>query len=55
MVGMTGLFSVVIGAIITYGSERCPSYIEALETAAGLLVLGGFCAAAYELSGLIIA
>jgi predicted RNA methylase len=54
MIGIVGLTSVVIGAIIAYASDRCPSHIEALETAAGLLVFGGFFAAGYALSTLII-
>jgi hypothetical protein len=55
MIGITGLFSVMVGAIISYVSERCPSHIEAFETAAAILVLGGFCAAVYGLSDLFIA
>lgn len=54
MIVVAGLFSVMIGASIAYASDRCPSHIEALETAAGLLVLGGFFAAGYALSTLII-
>jgi hypothetical protein len=54
MIGIVGLSSVVIGAIVAYASDRYPSHVEALETAAGLLVLAGFCAAAYALSTLII-
>jgi hypothetical protein len=54
MIGIVGLFGVVIGAVVAYASDRHPSYIEALETAAGLLVLTGFAAAGYSLSTLII-
>jgi hypothetical protein len=54
MIGIVGLFSVMMGAIVAYASNRYPSHIEALETAAGLLVLGGFSAAGYALSTLII-
>jgi hypothetical protein len=54
MIGVTGLFSVVIGAIVAYASDRHPSHIEALETVAGLLVLGGFAAAGYALSTFVI-
>ena len=54
MIGVTGLFSVVIGAIVAYASDRYPSHIEALETAAGLLVLGGFAAAGFALSSFVI-
>jgi hypothetical protein len=50
MIGVVGLFSVVVGAIAAYAADRYPAYIEALETAAGLLVLGGFAVAGYALS-----
>ncbi len=54
MIGIVGLFSVVIGAAVAYASDRYPSYVETLETAAGLLVLGGFSAAGYALSNFVI-
>ncbi len=54
MIGVVGLFSVVIGAIVAYASERYPTYIEALETVAGILVLGGFALAGYALSTFVI-
>jgi hypothetical protein len=44
----------MIGAILAYASDRHPSYLEVFETAAGLLVLGGFAVAGYALSTLII-
>jgi len=53
MIGVAGLFSVVVGAVVVYASDRYPAYIEALETAAGLLVLGGFWVAGYALSTFI--
>jgi hypothetical protein len=53
MIGVMGLFSVVVGAIVAYAADRYPAYIETLETAAGLLVLGGFAVAGYTLSTLI--
>jgi hypothetical protein len=53
MIGVMGLFSVVVGAIVAYAADRYPAYIEALETAAGLLVLGGFAVAGFTLSTLI--
>jgi hypothetical protein len=54
MIGVTGLCSVVIGAIVAYASDRHPAHIEVLETLAGLLVLGGFAAAGYALSSFVI-
>jgi hypothetical protein len=53
MIGVVGLFSVVVGAVVAYASDRYPAYIEALETAAGLLVLGGFAVAGYTLTTFI--
>jgi hypothetical protein len=55
MIGIVGLFGVIIGAIVAYASDRHPSHIVALETLAGLLVLAGFAAAGYALSTLLIA
>lgn len=54
MMIVTGLCSVVIGAIVAYASDRHPAHIEVLETLAGLLVLGGFFAAGYALSSFVI-
>jgi hypothetical protein len=54
MTGIVGLFSVVIGAVVAYAADRHPSYIETLETAAGILVLGGFSLAGYALSSFVI-
>ncbi len=54
MIGIVGLFGVIIGAIVAYASDRHPSHTEALETLAGLLVLAGFAAAGYALSSLVI-
>jgi hypothetical protein len=54
MIGIVGLFSVVTGAVVAYASDRYPSYRETLETAAGILVLGGFAVAGYELSNFVI-
>lgn len=54
MIVVTGLCSVVIGAIVAYASDRHPAHIEVLETLAGLLVLGGFAAAGYALSSFVI-
>ena len=54
MIAIVGLFSVVTGAIVAYASDRYPSYIETFETAAGILVLGGFSVAGYALSTFVI-
>jgi hypothetical protein len=54
MIGIAGLSSVVMGAIVAYASDRYPSHTEALEISAGLLVLGGFAVAAYAFSTLMI-
>jgi hypothetical protein len=54
MIGIIGLFSVVTGAVVAYASDRTPSHREAFETAAGVLVLGGFAVAGYTLSNFVI-
>jgi hypothetical protein len=54
MIGIAGLLSVVVGATVAYASDRFPTYVEALETIAGFLVLGGFAVAGYALSTFII-
>jgi hypothetical protein len=54
MFGVVGLLSVIAGAVAAYASDRYPACIEALETAAGILVLGGFAVAGYALSTFII-
>jgi hypothetical protein len=41
MVGALGLLSVATGAVITYLSARFPAHVEALETGAGVLLIGG--------------
>jgi hypothetical protein len=41
VVGILGLLSVMIGAVVAYSAERFPAHIEALETGAGALLLGG--------------
>jgi len=42
MLGAAGLFSVMTGSVAAYLSERFPAHVEAVETAAGILLLGGF-------------
>jgi hypothetical protein len=54
MFGVVGLLSVIVGAAAAYAADRYPTYIEALETVAGILVLGGFAVAGYALSTFVI-
>jgi hypothetical protein len=55
MIGIVGLFSVITGAVAAaYASDRYTSHRETLETAAGILVLGGFSVAGYALSNFVI-
>jgi hypothetical protein len=42
MVSVAGLLSVTGGTVVAYLAERFPAHIEAIETAAGVLLLGGF-------------
>ena len=41
VIGILGLLSVMTGAVIAYLAKRFPAHIEALETGAGALLLGG--------------
>jgi hypothetical protein len=49
-----GLLGVIAGAFAAYAAERYPAYLAALETASGILVLGGFAVAGYGLSTFVI-
>jgi hypothetical protein len=42
MIGLLGLLSVVAGAVTAYVAERYPAQVEALQTGAGILLVGGF-------------
>jgi hypothetical protein len=42
LVGALGLLGVVLGAVVAALAERFPGHVEALETAAGILLIGGF-------------
>lgn len=53
MIGIAGLLSAMAGGAIAYFAERFPAYLEALETAGGLLVIGGFALATYALPAII--
>jgi hypothetical protein len=41
MIGALSLLSVIAGAAVTYYADRFPAYVEALETSAGALLIGG--------------
>jgi|GEM_PF-1840208 len=41
VVGILGLLSVMTGAAVAYFAERFPAHLEALETGAGALLIGG--------------
>jgi hypothetical protein len=41
VVGILGLLSVVTGAVVACLAKRFPAHVEALETGAGALLLGG--------------
>jgi hypothetical protein len=41
VVGILGLLSVMTGAVVAYLATRFPAHVEALETGAGALLLGG--------------
>jgi hypothetical protein len=41
VVGILGLLSFMTGAVVAYLAKRFPAHIEALETGAGALLLGG--------------
>ena len=42
VIAVLGLVSVVAGGVVACLAERFPAQIEALETGAGVLLLGGF-------------
>jgi hypothetical protein len=42
MIGIAGLLIATIGGGIACVSHRFPAHVEAIETAAGVLLLGGF-------------
>jgi hypothetical protein len=42
MIGVASLVSVMLGAGIAYAADRFPAHVEALETGAGVLLIGGF-------------
>jgi len=42
MIAAASLLSVVAGAAIAYAAKRFPAHVEAMETSAGALLIGGF-------------
>jgi hypothetical protein len=42
MIGIVSLISVTVGAAAAYLAERLPTRVEAIETGAGFLLIGGF-------------
>jgi hypothetical protein len=42
MLGAVSLISVVLGTVGAVVAERFPAYLEAIETGAGVLLIGGF-------------
>ena len=53
MLGIIGLLSVTIGAVVAYASERFPAHVESLETGAGLLLISGFALTGYTLPAVL--
>jgi hypothetical protein len=41
MIGVLSLLSVIAGAAVAYYADRFPAHVEALETSAGALLIGG--------------
>lgn len=42
MAGAAGLLVVLTGSVAAYLAQRFPRHVEAVETAAGVLLIGGF-------------
>ena len=53
MVGIIGLLSVTIGAVVAYASERFPAHVESLETGAGFLLISGLALSGYALPAIL--
>ena len=41
MIAAVSVISVVLGAAVAYVADRYPAHVEALETSAGVLLIGG--------------
>ena len=53
MVGTLGLLSMAAGAATAYVARSWPAYIAAIETAAGVLLIGGLALTGYALPAMI--
>jgi hypothetical protein len=53
MVGAAGLFVAMMGSVAACMARRFPAHVEAVETAAGFLLLGGFALIGCALPALI--
>ncbi len=53
MLGIARLLGVMAGGTMAYFATRFPPYVEAMETVAGILVIGGFALATYAIPALI--
>jgi hypothetical protein len=53
MIGVVGLLSVTIGAVVAYASERFPAHVESLETGAGFLLISGLALTSYALPAVL--
>jgi hypothetical protein len=53
MTGVLSVLTVTLGGFTAYASERFPVTREALETAAGFMLLGGFAAIGCALPAMI--
>jgi len=53
MASAVGLFSVVVGAVVAYASERFPAHVESLETGAGFLLISGLALSGYALPAML--
>lgn len=53
MVGLAGSLSVMAGGVVAFLSVRFPAHVEALETAAGIMLIGGFALASCALPAIL--
>jgi len=42
MTGLVSVASAIAGGVLSHFASRIPAHVEALETAAGVLLIGGF-------------
>jgi hypothetical protein len=53
MAGAVGFFSVMVGAVVAYASERFPAHVQSLETGAGFLLISGLALSGYALPAML--